>query len=274
MSQIRMPGPGRHASGQALSGGPATIVSLPRALSKLGYCSRGDALALIEAGRVSVDGRRARSAAQRVDLLGARISVDGENVAAERRLHLMLNKPRGLVTTRRDPQQRGTVYDCLPADLPFLAPVGRLDKASEGLLFLSNDSGWAEHLLNPRSRIAKTYHVRIDRVADPDLIAALAMPVEDAGEQLSAAAVRPLRAAARTSWIEIVLTEGRNRQVRRMLAAQGVEVLRLVRVAIGGIALGDLAKGQARPLTAEEVGRLRPPPAVTPAGCSASRSWR
>lgn len=228
------------------------LASLPRALSKLGFCSRTEALALIEAGRVRVDGRTARSATLRVDLSRSRIMVDGVEVAARDKLYLMLNKPRGLVTTRRDPQGRGTVYDCLPDGLPFLSPVGRLDQASEGLLLLTNDTGWAEHLMNPLSGVPKTYHVQIDRRADEALVAALRRPVEDGGERLSAASVRLIGTGAGSRWIELVLTEGRNRQVRRMVAAQGAAVLRLVRVAIGGLSLGDLAKGGVRPLTPAE----------------------
>ena len=245
----RRPAPGVRPSSPSRS---RSVVSLPRALSKLGFCSRTEAAALIEAGRVSVNGRIARSATLRVDPGRDRIAVDGSPIAAEAKAYLMLNKPRGLVTTRRDPHDRGTVYDCLPPELPFLSPVGRLDKASEGLLLLTNDTGWAEYLLNPASGVPKTYHVKIDRIADEDLIASLAKPVEDGGERLSAAMVRLLRAGSRSSWIEIVLTEGRNRQVRRMIAAQGASVLRLVRVGIGTVTLGDLGKGQARPLTDPE----------------------
>lgn len=231
----------------------ATTVSLPRAMSKLGYCSRTEAAALIEAGRVTIDGRPARGLTQRVDLARAVIAVDGTTVAAQDKIYLMLNKPRGLVTTRRDPQQRDTVYDCLPPDVPFLSPVGRLDKASEGLLFLTNDTQWAEHLMNPASRVPKTYHVKIDCVADQDFVLRLAQPVLDNGEWLSAASVKLLQTSARSSWIEVVLIEGRNRQVRRMIAAQGAEVLRLVRVAIGGISLGSVGKGDTRALTPSEV---------------------
>lgn len=231
----------------------ATTVSLPRALSKLGYCSRTEATALIDAGRITVDGRPARGPNQRVDLARAIIAVDGAAVAAQDKIFLMLNKPRGLVTTRRDPQQRHTVYDCLAPDLPFLSPVGRLDKASEGLLFLTNDTQWAEGLLNPKSRIAKTYHVKIDCVADQGFVDRLAQPVLDQGEWLSAASVRLLQTSDRSSWLEVVLIEGRNRQVRRMIAAQGAQVLRLVRVKIGQIALGDLGKGKTRTLTSAEL---------------------
>lgn len=234
----------------------ASTVSLPRALSKLGHCSRTEALALIDAGRVLVDGKPARSASQRVVMARAVITVDGGKVSAQSKVYLMLNKPRGIVTTRRDPQQRGTVYDCLPDGVPFLSPVGRLDKASEGLLFLTNDTLWAERLMNPASGVPKTYHVKIDRGADESLIAALAQPVEDDGECLSAASVRLLRSSPRSCWIEIVLTEGRNRQVRRMVAVCGANVLRLVRAAIGSVALGSLAKGESRPLTGDELAGL------------------
>ncbi|PKP94842.1 MAG: pseudouridine synthase [Alphaproteobacteria bacterium HGW-Alphaproteobacteria-16] len=234
-----------------------SVVSLPRALSKLGLCSRTEAAALIEAGRVTVDDRPARSLSQRVDLGRMRVALDGRAIIAERPIYLMLNKPRGLVTTRRDPQERSTVYDCLPPGLPFLSPVGRLDKASEGLLFLTNDTRWAEHLLNPVSAIPKTYHVKIDRIADTDLLVALSQPIRDGSELLGAAAVTLLRSGARSSWIEIVLTEGRNRQVRRMMAASGANVLRLVRVAVAGIPLGDLAKGMTRHLTTVEVAGTR-----------------
>ena len=235
------------------------VVSLPRALSKLGYCSRTEAARLIEAGRVTVDDRPARGLSQRVDPARARIAVDGTIISAQRRIYLMLNKPRGLVTTRHDPEGRGTVYDCLPPDLPFLSPVGRLDKASEGLLLLTNDTAWADYLLNPASLVAKTYHVKIDRPATPELLAALASPVQDDGELLTAAGVRLLRASPRSSWIEIVLTEGRNRQVRRMIASRNANVLRLVRTGIGGVILGDLAKGDSRHLSPEDLRILRAP---------------
>lgn len=226
-------------------------------MSKLGFCSRTDAARLIEEGRVEVDGRRARDLAQRVDLGRSVIRIDGAPIKRAASIYLMINKPRGLVTTRNDPQQRGTVYDCLDGlDLPFVAPVGRLDKASEGLLLMTNDTGWAERLLNPASNILKHYHVQIDRRADSALLAALEAGVEDKGETLIARSATVLRDAPRTSWLEIVLDEGRNRQIRRLLNAQGAEVLRLVRVAVGGVELGDLAKGAARPLTARQIATL------------------
>lgn len=247
------PGALRRPLGRGSRRNPSSsLVSLPRALSKLGHCSRTEALGLIDAGRVTVDGQYVRSPVRRVDLARARIAIDGEVIVAQDKIYMMLNKPRGFVTTRRDPQERRTVYDCLSAELPFLTPVGRLDKASEGLLLLTNDTRWADYLLDPVSGVAKTYHVKIDRVADEDFIAALRVPIFDGGEWLRAVSAQRLRASGQSSWIEIVLTEGRNRQVRRMIAAQGASVVRLVRVGIGGVSLGTLEKGGVRTLTQSE----------------------
>ena len=258
---------------QKPNGFSGNVASLPRALSKLGFCSRTEAARLIEDGRVSVDGRTVRNQALRVDLTRAKIRVDGANVASAAPVYLMINKPRGQVTTRSDPQQRGTVYDCLTgADLPFVAPVGRLDKASEGLLFMTNDTQWAERLMNPASNVHKHYHVKIDRRGDdprlPALLTALVDGIEDEGERMSARAATVLRAGGATCWLEIVLSEGKNRQIRRLLAAHDVEVLRLVRVSIGGVALGDLPKGTWRTLTPEEVKTLSLVPGSGAAGGS------
>jgi 23S rRNA pseudouridine2605 synthase len=232
-------------------------VSLARALSKLGVCSRAQGEALVARGRVRVNGVVRRDPALRVDPARDRIAVDGAEVAAARRVYLALNKPRGLVTTRADPQGRPTVFACLddPA-LPFVSPVGRLDRASEGLLLLTNDTRWAQRLLDPASHVEKLYHVQVDRVADDALLGRVEAGVEDGGERLAARRARLLRHGSRTSWLEITLDEGRNRHIRRLLAALGVEVLRLVRVAIGPLALGELGKGEWRYLTMAEVRAL------------------
>lgn len=229
-------------------------MSLPRALSKLGYCSRTQAAALVTAGRVTVNGRLERSEGFRVNLETDRICVDDKAVAPVRRVYLMLNKPRGLVTTTVDEQGRETVYSLLSdARLPWVAPVGRLDKASEGLLLFTNDSRWAAKLLDPASQVAKVYHVQIDRVADDALLARIVEGVPVPGEApLAARRVSVLRMGEKNSWLEIVLDEGRNRHIRRLLEALGVQVLRLVRVAIGPLRLGDLPKRQWRELSSSE----------------------
>lgn len=231
---------------------------LPRALSKLGFCSRTQAEALIAEGRVSVDGRRTMDPLAWVDLDRAAITVDGTAVAAEEKLYLMLNKPRGLVTTRHDPEGRPTVYDCLGGNQgPHLSPVGRLDKASEGLLLFTNDTVLAQALLDPVTHVGKTYHVQIDRPVDGALLARMTEGLIVDGEMLTASAARLLRSGEKNAWIEVELREGKNRQIRRMLEALGIECLRLVRIAIGDLALGDLAKGAVRELTGDEVLRLR-----------------
>ncbi|MBZ9962630.1 rRNA pseudouridine synthase [Mesorhizobium sp. B292B1B] len=235
----------------------STGVSLNRALSKLGLCSRTQAERLIADGRVRVGGKIARNASLRVDMKRDRIVVDGEEIFAERKVYLMLNKPRGLVTTRDDPLERDTVYACLEGlDLPFVSPVGRLDKASEGLLLMTNDTRFANRLMDPASHLPKTYHVQIGTVPDAAVLEALRAGVRVDGETLSANSIELLRSGGRTAWLEIVLDEGRNRHIRRLLAAHGIEVKRLIRVAIGRLPLGDLAKGTARHLTPDELALL------------------
>lgn len=182
-----------------------------------------------------------------------RIEVNGQRLTAATLIYLALNKPRGLITTASDEKGRDTVYSLLPADLPWLAPVGRLDKASEGLLLLTNDSAWAARITSPETHLDKTYHVQIAAVADAALLELLADGVRTHdGNTLHAKRASLLRHGDRNSWLEIVLDEGKNRHIRRMMEAAGIEVLRLVRVAIGPLALGDLAKSAVRHLTAEE----------------------
>lgn len=233
-------------------------VTLPRALSKLGYCSRTQAERLVADGRVAVNGRIVTDLSAWVDITQARIAVDGIDVAAEEFVYLMLNKPRGLVTTRHDPEGRPTVYDCLKDfDIPHLSPVGRLDKASEGLLLFTNDTVFAQALLDPDTHVTKTYHVQVDRIMDAERLADMTYGVRHDGELLKATSARLLRSGDRNSWIEVELDEGRNRQIRRILEALDTECLRLVRVAIGSVELGTLAKGTARTLTEAELKELR-----------------
>lgn len=232
---------------------------LARVLSKRGVCSRTQAAEWVRDGRVRVGGRVVRdpefpTAPDRDDIV-----VDGGRPASVAPLYLMLNKPRGLVTTARDEHGRDTVYRCFEdariegAPLPWLAPVGRLDKASEGLLLFTNDPAWAARITDPATGPRKTYHVQIDRLPDAHLLDALQTGIDDAGERLAAVSATLLRAGERNAWLEIVLDEGRNRQIRRLLSAFDIATLRLVRVAIGGLALGDLPKGQWRALDAADL---------------------
>ncbi len=163
-----------------------------------------------------------------------------------------MNKPRSLVTTADDEKGRETVYAKLPKGLPWMGPVGRLDKASEGLLLFTNDTEWAARITSPESHLDKTYHVQIGAIASNELLGSLMGGVKIDAEVLSAKSAQRIREGEKNSWIEIVLHEGKNRQIRRMLEARGVEVLRLIRVAIGPLKLAELQKGAARALTTDE----------------------
>lgn len=259
---------------RASAAGPGTDAprhGLARVLSKLGVCSRTEAARWIADGRVTVDARVIRDPEFpiRADQQ-AGIAVDGQPLAGPARVYLMLNKPRGVVTTARDEQGRDTVYRCFDgAGLPWIAPVGRLDKASEGLLLFSNDPQWAATVTDPATGPDKTYHVQIDCRPSAEQLAQLQAGVVDQdpagdGVLLRAKRVSVLREGERNAWLEIVLDEGRNRQIRRLLAALEIGVLRLLRVAIGPLALGELGKGAWRMLSAEEVRALAPAPASAP----------
>lgn len=244
---------GRHAGADA-----GKRVTVARALSKLGYCSRTQAEKLVLEGRVSVGGRKITDLSHWVAVDKDRITVDGKPVLAEEKIYLMLNKPRGLVTTRHDPEGRPTVFDCLrDIDTSFLSPVGRLDKASEGLLLFTNDTVLAQRLLDPETHLGKVYHVQVAGHIGDDQLKQMVAGIEEGGETLHAARAVHLRGGDKNTWIEVELEEGRNRQIRRMLDALGFEVLRLLRVSIGTIALGDLPKGTSRSLAPEEVAYLR-----------------
>jgi 23S rRNA pseudouridine2605 synthase len=233
--------------------GFARKIGLARAMSKLGYCSRSRAAELIKAGRVNLNGALRRDAEAPVQIGKDRIEIDGQPLAGGAKIFLILNKPRGVVTTASDEKGRATVYAYLPADLPWIAPVGRLDRASEGLLILTNDSEWAARIAAPETHLDKIYHVQIGKVADEGLLKILWNGIQtDEGEPLAVKRARILRHGECNSWLEIVLDEGKNRQIRRMFEHLDIDVLRLVRVAIGPLNLGDLPKGRTRPLGNEE----------------------
>jgi 23S rRNA pseudouridine2605 synthase len=228
-------------------------VGLARVLSKLGYCSRSKAADLIRAGQVRLNGVVRRDPETPTHPGKDRIEVNNAPVAAGTKIYLMLNKPRGVVTSASDEKGRETVYTYLPKGLPWLAPVGRLDKASEGLLLLTNDSEWAARITAPETHLDKTYHVQVNAPVEPSLLLALREGVRtDDGDFLRVKNACILRCGERNSWLEIILDEGKNRQIRRLLEHFHLEVLRLVRVAIGPLALGQLQKGATRALSTEE----------------------
>jgi len=223
-----------------------------RALSKLGFCSRAAGFELARAGRVRVNGVVRRGPEFPVHLEKDRIDVDGKRVRESQRVYLVLNKPRGVVTTAADEKGRETVYAYLEDSLPWVAPVGRLDKASEGLLLLTNDSEWAGKITAPETHLDKTYHVQIAKVADENVLKSMASGIRTPEGILRVKRASLLRSGDKNSWIEVVLDEGKNRQIRRILERLEVDVLRLVRVQIGPQPLADLKKGEMRHLTADE----------------------
>jgi len=242
-SGVNSPRPSRHG--------------LARVISKLGLMSRSEAARWVAGGRVRVNELVILDPEFPVREGVDRVDIQGIEAGRAPRQVLMLNKPRGLVTTTRDERGRDTVYRCFDgADLPWVAPVGRLDKASEGLLLFANDPVWAARITAPGTGPDKTYHVHVGTVPTPALIADLANGALVDGERLAVKSAQLLRAGGKNGWLEIVLDEGRNRHIRRLLDAFDIRVLRLGRTAIGPLVLGDLGKGQWRPLTDAEVASL------------------
>jgi 23S rRNA pseudouridine2605 synthase len=233
-------------------------ISLERALSKFGVCSRKEAAQVIADGRVRVDGQVVAWPLRRVDPKRQRITVDGRRVSDEtERVVLMLHKPKGLITSRTDPGGRPTVYALLGDVGRWVFPVGRLDRDTSGLLVMTNDHRLGQRLTDPEHHVPKTYHVRVAGVPAAEELAVLreGAPLGK-GETGRPARVRNLGSRRDGTWLEIVLTEGKNRQVRRMCAAIGHDVLDLVRVRVGALALGDLPPGQWRVLGPADIARL------------------
>ncbi|MDQ6647751.1 MAG: rRNA pseudouridine synthase [Pseudomonadota bacterium] len=230
---------------------------LARVLSKLGVCSRSQAEQWVREGRVSVGGRIMRDPYHPTAVGTDQLRVDGEIVKSATCVYVLFNKPRGLVVSKADERGRDTVYTTLAsASLPWLGPVGRLDKASEGLLLLSNDTTWAAGITDPSTHLTKTYHVQVTGRPGAEALSAMLCGIGDNGEILKAQKARVLREGEKNAWLEIVLEEGRNRHIRRLLSALGHDVLRLMRVAIGPLPLGELAKGKWRHLSPDEVRAL------------------
>ena len=232
------------------------LKTLERVLSKAGVGSRVDARSWIHAGRVKVNGRITRNPDQWIDMKRDRVLFDGEPLVARERIYLLLYKPTGYLTTYKDPEGRPTVYDLTADAGTFLSPVGRLDLDTSGLLLMTNDNQFAERVTNPNSHVPKTYLVKASAVLTDTQLQQLRDGLELADGLTRPALVTRLRDSGKYTHFEITLTEGRNRQVRRMVEALEAKVLKLVRVRIGRIAIGRLLIGKWRLLTAAEVASL------------------
>jgi len=245
---MRAPAPKRSAK--------RPLKTLERVISKAGLGSRAEARRWIAAGRVSVNGKTVQTPDYWVDFARDTVALDGKPVRAGRKIYLLLYKPKGYLTTHKDPEGRPTVYDLIPELGAWVVPVGRLDLDTSGLLILTNDTQFAERLTNPEHRIPKTYQLRASTMLADKQNDQLRKGVTLADGPTRPAIVKRLRDTAKYTFLEITITEGRNRQVRRMLEAIGSKVLKLVRTAIGGVRIGELPIGKHRRLTEEEVSHL------------------
>lgn len=242
--------------------GNRPLKTLERVFSKAGAGSRTDARSWIGTGRVRVNGNVVRNPEHWVDLERDSVTFDGKPLRPAARSYILLYKPKGYLTTYRDPEGRPTVYDLVADAGTWISPVGRLDLDTSGLLLMTNDTDFAERIANPQHKVSKTYHVKAATLLSDEQLDQLRRGVTLSDGPTRPAAVTRLRDGARHTFLEMTITEGRNRQVRRMVEAVGSKVLKLVRTAIGPIRLGDLPIGKWRALTDDEVetlgGRGRP----------------
>ena len=233
-------------------------MTLDRVLSRQGLASRTVAVAWIHAGRVRVNSTIERDEGRWIDLRQDRIEVDGREISSASKVYLVLNKPANVVTSHGDPQGRRTVYDHLQGLGAWVFPVGRLDKDTSGLLLLTNDTDFGNRLTDPRSKVPKMYWAKVNAVLEDDELDRLRKGIEiGPGMVTLPCHVKGLRKSEKYSWLEITLTEGKNRQIRRMIEALGYTVIKLVRVQIGSLRLGELGVGKWRELTPAEVRQLR-----------------
>ena len=237
----------------AKGGAKRPLKTLERVISKAGLGSRTDARRWIAAGRVDVNGKRIQTPDYWVDFARDKVTLDGKPVRPGRKVYLLLYKPKGYLTTSKDPEGRPTVYDLISGLDTWVVPVGRLDLDTSGLLILTNDTQFAEILTNPEHRVPKTYQVKASTVLTGDQLENLRRGVTLSDGPTRPAAVKRLRDTAKYTVLEMTITEGRNRQVRRMLEAVGSKVLKLVRTGIGEIRIGDLPIGTYRTLNRQEI---------------------
>jgi len=232
------------------------LKTLERVISKAGLGSRTEARSWIGAGRVSVNGRVIRTPDHWVDLERDRVALDGRPVREAERIYLLLYKPKGYLTTYTDPEGRPTVYDLVRDVGAWVVPVGRLDLDTTGLLIMTNDTEFAERLTNPAYKVPKTYQAKCAGRLTDEQIACLRAGVELSDGPTRPALAERLRDSGNHTHIELTISEGRNRQIRRMVEAVGSKVMKLVRVAIGPLRIGDLQIGKWRYLEAAEVRAL------------------
>ncbi len=232
------------------------MVRLQKFLADAGVASRRAGEQIILAGRVTVNGELVQQLGAKVDPVGDRVAVDGRPLKAKRKLYVALNKPPGYVCSRNDPVPRHTIGDLLPKEWTNLYSVGRLDRDSEGLIFLTNDGQFCLRLTHPRYGIRKTYQVTLEGRIAPALLGVLTRGIVEGGEELKADKARLISVSNRQSLVELELSEGKNREVRRLFASQNLRVLRLQRVRIGPIKLGELPLGKWRTLTEPEIKSL------------------
>jgi 23S rRNA pseudouridine2605 synthase len=228
-------------------------VPLERALSKLGLASRSQARELIRAARVTVDGTIETDPLREVIPERVRIEIDGRPAVRPASLTVLLHKPRGVVTTRSDPEGRPTVYGCLEGLDAHVVPIGRLDAATSGLLLLTNDTRFADWVTDPRNEVPRVYLATVRGELSDETARRLEEGIEDSGERLAAQSVHIRKRSRRETHLVLELTEGKNREIRRMLAAAGHEVTRLKRVSFGGLELGKLEPGKLRLISDEEL---------------------
>lgn len=236
--------------------GKRPLKTLDRVLSKAGLGSRTEARSWIGAGRVTVNGKTIQTPDHWVDLERDSVALDGKPIRAQRKVYLLLYKPKGYLTTYKDPEGRPTVYDLIFAVDQFVFPVGRLDLDTSGLLILTNDAQFAERVTNPDQKVSKTYLIKTSSLLDNAALDRLRQGIELSDGPTRPATVSRLRDSTSRTFIEITITEGRNRQVRRMIEAAGSTVSKLVRTAIGPVRIGQLGIGEYRELSSREVRAL------------------
>jgi 23S rRNA pseudouridine2605 synthase len=229
---------------------------LQKFLAEAGVASRRAGERIILEGRVSVNGHPVIELGAKVDPLHDHVTVDGKAVRAKRKIYLALNKPRGLVCSRKDELGRPTIYELLPKEWGHLHSVGRLDFNSEGLLFLTNDGDFSLHLTHPRYGVQKVYVATIDGRVEPEMVRRCTQGIEYQGERLKAEKARLVSSSRSQSVVELVLAEGKYREVRRLFEAQGCTVTRLQRIQVGKIKVGQLRPGRWRTLTPTEIKSL------------------